>query len=104
LFLVTRVYGAKPAEGIEMKPDMKIGRGKCNIVFGGVPTPKGKGYTKKATHTENYKRLYIENGKRYDVGFNGSQIGKRPWAVDSMWYQPFTPRGGGDAPAENFSP
>jgi len=26
--------------------------------------------------------LYFKNGKRYDVGLKGSQIGNEPWAFD----------------------
>jgi len=68
-------------------------------VLGGGPDPKGKGLTKKATLTESYERLYIETGERYDVGLNGSHIGDRPWAVDSLGgTNPFTPRRGRAVP------
>ena len=59
--------------------------------------PKEKGHTKEATLTENYERLYIENGERYDAGLNGNQIGNRPWAVNSLGVpstDPYTQRGG----------
>ena len=60
--------------------------------------------TKQATLTENYELLYIENSERYDAGLNGSQIGNRPWAVNSLGYRvpTPTPNGEGCCPPENF--
>lgn len=45
---------------------------------------------------ENFARLglYLENGERYDVGHNGSQIGNQPCAVYSLRSGPLlTPEG-----------
>jgi len=94
-------HSCKMVEGIEIKPGRKVVRCKCNIVLGGGTVPKEKGHTKEATLTENYERrierLYIENSERYDAGLNESQIGNRPWAVNSLGVpstDPYTQRGG----------
>ena len=93
-------HSCKMVEGIEIKPGRKVGRCKCNIVLGGGTVPKEKKHTKEANLTENYERrierLYIENSERYDAGLNKSQIGNRPWAVNSLGYRVPTPTPNGE--------